>query len=53
MVRARSCAEIPVVTPRAASTVTVYAVRRGSSLRGTMSGSSSASARSAVIGAHR
>ena len=52
-VRARSDAEMPVVTPVAASTVTVYAVRRGSWLCGTISGRSSASARDAGIGAHR
>ena len=51
-VRARSAAEMPVVTPSAASTVKVYAVRKGSALSATISGSSRASARSALIGAH-
>ena len=51
IVCARSAAEMPVDTPDAASTVTVYAVRRGSRLSRTMSGRSSRSATSSVTGA--
>ncbi len=51
IVAARSAAEIPVVVPSAASTDTVNAVRCDSVLLATISGSSSSSARSAVIGA--
>ena len=40
---ARSAALMPVVSPAAASTVTVYAVRKGSALYRTMSGSARAS----------
>ena len=50
MVRARSAAEIPVVTPVAASTLIVKAVLRGAVLRSVMSGRLSRSARSSVIG---
>jgi len=51
IVWARSAALIPVVTPSAASTVTVYAVRRGSRLSATISGSARRSARDSGIGA--
>ena len=50
IVRARSAALIPVVTPSRASTVTVNAVPRRASLRATICGRSSSSSRSAVIG---
>ena len=49
MVRERSCAEIPVVTPSLASTVTVYAVRKESRLVWCMGGRSSRSHASSVI----
>ena len=45
-VRARSVADMPVLTPIAASQETVYAVPLASSLISTMGGSTSASARS-------
>lgn len=49
----RSCAEIPVEMWSAAESMeTVYAVRLGSSLWTTISGSASASARASVKGAH-
>lgn len=50
---ARSAAEIPVVTPAAASTLTVYAVRSGSALFGTIRGSPRRSAHWFGIGAQR
>ncbi len=48
---ARSAALMPVLMPARASTETVYAVPRGSSLRATMGGSASRSATSSGIGA--
>ena len=51
MVRARSAAEMPVVTPVAASTLTVKAVLWPSRLRRVICGRSSCSVRSAVSGA--
>src|SRR2546422_470316 len=50
IVRARSAALIPVLTPSRASTLTVNAVPRRASLRVTIWGRSRASRRSAVIG---
>ena len=50
MVRARSPAEMPVVTPSRASTVTVYAVPRRSWLTRNIGGRSSRSATASVIG---
>ncbi len=47
--RARSAAEMPVVTPSRASTDTVNAVRWDSVLAVTISGISSSSSRSPVI----
>jgi len=52
-VRVRSEALMPVVIPVEASTLTVYAVFRGSSFTLTMGGKSRAVARSAGSGAHR
>src|SRR5690606_26873370 len=49
-VRARSAAEIPVVTPSAASIETVNLVPKPDPLRGAISGSLSSSQRSRVIG---
>ena len=51
MVCARSAALIPVVTPRLASTVTVYAVRSGSAFAATISGKARRSAQAPGIGA--
>src|SRR5438309_5713617 len=50
IVRARSAALMPVVTPSRASTLTVNAVPRRASLRETICGSSSSCRRSVVIG---
>jgi len=50
MVRARSAALMPVVMPSRASTLTVKAVPRRASLRATIGGRSSASARSDDMG---
>ena len=52
VVTARSDAEMPVVVPTTQSTVTVKAVRNGSRFAGTISGRSSASARSGRSGTH-
>ncbi|MNT11129.1 hypothetical protein D3C72_1459940 [compost metagenome] len=49
-VRARSAAEMPVVTPSAASMETVNLVPKPEPLRGAISGSLSSSQRSRVIG---
>src|SRR5438477_11791036 len=50
IVRARSAALIPVVTPSRASTLTVNAVPSRASLRATICGSASSSRRAVVIG---